>query len=294
MKNIIFAILSLLLCASLPARENRNRPVQVSGQYLYHGSPALTIDEAKLKAVEQAKIQLIADRFGTVVGVSNTSVTSVRNDRTSTNFLSIGGTDVRGEWLSTNGEPKIDAHFDQNQNMWFISVQISGIIREITAVRPFVNARILRNSLDPMAESDIFYGGDYLFINFRSPVGGSLLIYLYDTEGVSRLLPYKGSADGSFHVEGATDYTLFNVSQSPVNIAGMYTLTCGAETEINRIYMIFSQKEIVHPNDNLNMGSNMPASLSFEDFQKWMTKARRYDEDMVIVTKDIIIRNRID
>lgn len=108
-------------------------------------------------AHEQAKLFIIAQNFGTVIGVSNTSITKTRNGVSNSQFVTFAESDVKGEWLETIGKPQIDIKYDR----WLvITVKIKGVIREIVSAGIDISAKILRNGIDEKSESDTFYNGD--------------------------------------------------------------------------------------------------------------------------------------
>ena len=55
------------------------RIAKVSVTYTYYASETMSIEEAKRVALDRAKIQAIADEFGTVVSQNTTTVISNKN-----------------------------------------------------------------------------------------------------------------------------------------------------------------------------------------------------------------------
>ena len=73
----------------------------------------ISLEEAKRIALERAKIQAIADEFGTIVSQSNTTLVSNRNGESSSDFFSLGGSEVKGEWIETIGQPEYEISLRQ-------------------------------------------------------------------------------------------------------------------------------------------------------------------------------------
>ena len=81
----LFIIVCLcLLCV----RTFAQRTEKVRSEYIYHAPENLSLEEAKRIALERAKIQAIADEFGTIVSQSNTTLVSNRNGESSSDFFS--------------------------------------------------------------------------------------------------------------------------------------------------------------------------------------------------------------
>ena len=284
MSNRIFATLCLLMIFG--GNVFAQKTLKVSDTYVYRAPTNISVDQAKINAVEQAKLYIIAQNFGTVIGVSNTAVTKNRNGMTNSQFVSFAESDVKGEWLETIGEPQIELDYDQKVQGFMISVTIKGVIREIVSAGTDISAKILRNSIDEKSESDTFSNGDDFFVYFLSPVDGYLTIYMYDMNNMVRLWPRAGSDDGAQKIEAANPYVFFQGARTVDGIRSIYHLTAETATDINRIYIVFSPRPFSHPNDKM-MGE-YPV-MSFDDFHSWLSKARKSDYSMIVIPKDIVI-----
>ena len=73
----------------------------VEGEYTYYAPENVTMEQAKRTALDRAMIQAIADEFGTIVTQQNATRVENQNGRSDIDFLSIGGSEVKGEWLET-------------------------------------------------------------------------------------------------------------------------------------------------------------------------------------------------
>lgn len=165
----------------------------VETSYTYHAPENVTLEEAKRTALDRAKISAISDAFGTMVTQSNTTVVSNKNGHTDTHFYSLGGSEVKGEWIETTKDPVYNITYESG--MLVVSVEVVGKIREIVSASIDITAKVLRNGTEEKFESSDFRSGDDMFLYFRSPVDGYLVVYLLDetTQEVFCLLPYKAS-----------------------------------------------------------------------------------------------------
>ncbi|MBQ5689136.1 MAG: DUF4384 domain-containing protein, partial [Bacteroidales bacterium] len=109
----------ILICVALiiPMMSSAQKMLTASGEYTYHAPQNITVEQAKAIAIERAKINIIADHFGTVVGVNNTTTVSNVNGESSVSFLSLGDSEVKGEWIETIGEPKVTVTYEQNMQV---------------------------------------------------------------------------------------------------------------------------------------------------------------------------------
>ena len=287
---ITFALIFLSLMSSA------QRVVTTSGIFTHYADMSVSPAQAEITAIERAKIDLIEKAFGTVIGVSNYSRVINEGDKSSIQFLSLGESEVKGEWIETIGQPKIDHEFVNNLQV--ITVSIRGKIREIKSAKIEVEAKVLRNGIADKYESDSFKDGDDFFISFKSPVDGYLAIYLYDLSGVNRLLPMKYSGHSAYFVSADTKYVFFAngisrydeiASGNQSAIHSDYGLTCDAESELNRIYIIFSPNKFTTPNDIISDVATAPASTDFEGFQKWLSRCRKRDDEMILRIRDVVI-----
>ena len=115
---------------------------RVHGEYAYHVPDNISLEEGKRTALERAKIQALADAFGTLVSQSNSTIVKNEEGKSSVDFLSIGGSDVKGEWIETLGEPKFDIFYENNALI--IKATIDGKAREILVSQPI---RLVMTSL---------------------------------------------------------------------------------------------------------------------------------------------------
>ncbi len=116
MRRIFLAYLLLGFVAVAFAQKTQ----KVTATYTYYAPDNVTLDEAKRTALDRAKISSIADAFGTIVTQSNSTITVNENGKSDSRFFSLGGSDVKGEWLETTKEPIYKISYEGN--MLLVSV----------------------------------------------------------------------------------------------------------------------------------------------------------------------------
>lgn len=276
--------MQLLLMTVFPLSAQKTVIGQIT--YTYVMSDVETVRDAKVEALRQAQIQLIADHFGTTVNSSTTITMSSENS--SVRDFTIGETEVKGEWLRTIGAPVfqkacVDDHF-------IIRVTVKGEMREIVSNAVNCKVKVLRNGTDDRFESTTFKHRDYMYLSFQTPEDGCLAVYLTDGETVQCLFPYTGLPASAMNVKADRKYVLFSKEESgdldPNQVKRMQ-LGCSGQMEHNRIYVIFSPNRFSRAVDQGNGDS--PRSLSYNDFLCWLASVRKTDARMSVTPIDITI-----
>lgn len=291
-------IFALVLCLiGLVANVNAQSVKSVSAEYVYVQPENETLAQAKAKAIQKAKVQALADEFGTLIEQSN--FTNTREGNFS--FVSMGMSEVRGEWLGDTKEPEF-TYAMNDIGLRVITVKVWGKAREIVSAGIDVDAKLLKNGIEARYEDDEFKEGDEYYISFRSPVDGYLTIYMMDEgDNAMRLLPYSNSHEMSYRIVADKDYLFFSRKNlndgDDANTVDEYILYAAKPVEYNRVYIIFSPNEFVHPKDSQSGSINangvklkLPRVLSFNDMQEWLLKNRSRDKQMQVVRKEIVIR----
>ncbi len=286
LRNLFIILLLMPLLSTFAQKMER-----VHGEYIYHIPDNVSLEEGKRTALERAKIQALADAFGTLVSQSNSTIVKNENGKSSVDFLSIGGSDVKGEWIETLGEPKFDIFYENNALI--IKATIDGKAREIKNAGIDFEARLLRNGTDLKFESEEFRNGDDLYLYFKSPINGYLAVYLLDesTQQVFCLLPYRSSGEPAYTIVHDKPYVFFSCQKADgnPNEVDEYTMTCEHSMEQNTIYIVFSPNMFAKANTE-NEDAGLPRQLPLKDFQKWLGKCKAKDIKMKEKTKIITIK----
>lgn len=264
---------------------------KVYGEYSYYAPENISIEDAKRTALSRAQIQALANEFGTMVSQHNTTTMQNNNGQSSTDFTSLSSSDVKGEWIETTSGPEYEIAYQQG--MLVVKCRISGKARELTSKTTEFIARVLRNGKDDRFESDSFRSGDDLFLSFQSSSDTYVAVYLIDNSNTAYcLLPYVSSKEGKVFMEANKKYILFSADNAaslcnPSEV-DEYTMTCEKSMETNYIYVICSPNAFVKAIDNVG-DDGLPRELTFNDFEKWLTKNRNRDKDMQVDIKTITI-----
>ena len=288
LRGLLISVLLVMAAVSYAQKVQK-----VTATYTYCAPENVTLEQAKTTALDRAKIQAIADEFGTIVSQSNSTHIENRNGKSAVDFLSIGGSDVRGEWIETIGEPQYEIAYEQG--MLVVKVSVKGRIREIVSAGIDISARILRNGTEDRFESEEFRSGDDLYLSFISPVDGYLAVYLVDAEQRAYcLLPYRSQGDGIYKVAANRRYLFFNIKEAEAHerqYVDEYTMTCERSLEQNQIYVVFSPQPFAKAADNAT-AELLPRELGFKDFQNWLARCRTKDKQMLSVSKVIMIKSK--
>ena len=263
---------------------------RVTATYTYYAPEEVSIAEARRVALQRAQLQAIADAFGTIVTQTNATTVKNENGKSDVSLLSLGASEVKGEWLRTDGEPEYEIAYEDG--MLAVTVRVKGVIREIVNAAVDFQARVLCNGTEDRFEQERFRNGDDLYLSFQSPVDGYLTVYLLDAEGTAYcLLPYRGDTGGRVAVKGNRRYVFFSVDDVPAGEQGMvdeYVMTCGNGKELNQIYVIFSPQLFTKAVDYAGEGVQ-PRELPYEEFQQWLFNCRKQDREMRVEVKHIVI-----
>ena len=272
-KYILLYIFLLLFIPSF-AQELKT----VSAEYIYYAPETMPIIEAKKNALERAKIKAIEEEFGSIVSQTNTTALSNINGESDTRFFSLGGSDVKGEWIETIGEPQYGDIFYKD-NMLVVPCRVKGKVREMQYSAIDFVAKPLRNGIEQRFESYQFKEGDDLFLYFKSPVDGFLSVFLVDetSEIVYCALPYRNSDGNPKQIKADKEYILFsakNCDNEEKSIVDEYVMTASNDLEYNDFYILFSTEPFSKAVLQSQEDTSLPKTLNWHDFQKWLAKAR--------------------
>lgn len=266
--------------------------VTVHGEDTYYAPSNISLDEAKHTVLERAKLKALEAEFGTLVSQSTSTVSQSNNGQTDFRMLTMGGSQVKGEWVETVGEPEYDIKFEQG--MFVVSVKVTGKARELKKNNIDLQVKVLKNSTDLREESDQFTDGDTFYMYFRSPISGYLTIYMEDeaNQMVSCLLPYLASNEGSVKVEANQDYIFFAPKDSYDRITDQYILYSSHSVDYETIFVVFSPNQFYKANAQMSQTPDVPLQLSHDEFMSWLMRNDTNDKDMNVVRKNILIKRK--
>lgn len=291
MKKYFFIII-LAICGIISVSADNIRTVE--GVSIYYAPEGESLVEAKVKALQKAIENALAQEFGTNVMAIKTSSKEIKDCNIKSEFTSLSSSEVKGEWLETIGEPEFAISYINDRTK--IKVTVKGRAREINNEKIDITTRVLRNGIIDSAEDTHFNSGDFLYISFLAPVDGFVTIYFLDKDKtVYRLLPYTYRNEASVKVKAGHRYVFFSPENNTLDgIASHevmeYNMTCDDDIENNMLYIIFSPNKYSKAIDK-NEGYNVPYSLSFNEFQHWLTDRRKNDKMMNVIIKNIFINS---
>lgn len=276
----------ILVCPS-PMSAQKTRIVE--GEYTYIAPETISIEEARRIALERAKLQALADEFGTIVSQTNSTRVINSKEKTDIDFISVSGSEVKGEWISTIGKPEFD--IKNEDYMQIVYCKVRGKAREIKSSKVNFKALLLRNGDEDRYADDRFRNNDRIRLVFQSPVDGYIAVYAMDeTDRVACCLPYSDSKSGNVLVEHDKRYVFFSDDNHD------FRALTDKMLEHNTIYVIFSPHSFVKSTEEFGIeeradGNLLLPSISKKRFYRWLEKIRTHDIDMVVYPFNITISN---
>lgn len=284
MKQTILTMVTLLFSLTLCAQ----RVQKVCGEYTYYAEANQSLNDAKHAALLSARLQALANEFGTIISQSNSQKESSVNGKEDSYFFSLSEREVKGEWIEDIGEPTYDVSFVQE--MLVVKCKICGRARQLSNDAVDFTATVLRNGTESKHADVCFRNGDDMFLLFRSPADGYIAVYLVDeTPTAYCLLPYIKNSNGQQPVGHDKEYIFFSPGKAGKGEkVDEFTLTCSNDMERNQIYVIFSPQPFTKALDS-QKDEGLPRQLSYEDFSKWLGTCRKRDTRMGVKVMHIEI-----
>lgn len=258
-------------------RERNNKIVEASITYKFQVPESMSMNEARLKAEEEAKCEILAREFG--VALHSTTEQTLNDDNS--HFYTHNQQEYKGEWIETLYGPDFKVKIEDNHQV--LEVTIKGAVREIVSSKVLYDYKVLRNGVDEKYVDTEFKNGDDLYVSFQSPEDGYLAIYLSDKSIVQRLLPYKMQKESVYRISKNKRYVFFSPEYAEETLNNLVTPLCiytDFQTEYNYIYIVFSPNKFSIANDfQLEIDEHLQG-LKYENFQKWLARMRAQDYDM--------------
>lgn len=266
----------------------------ISATYTFYAPKNMSVEEAERVALERAKIKALADVFGTLITQSNSTLMSSDNGDSDVHFFSLSGSNVKGEWIETIGEPQFSTSFESRCVV--VVCTVKGRAKEIIGNSVDYEAIPLRNAPNLNYNTTQFYDGDDLYLYFKAPIAGYLNVFLLNKEEDNAfcLLPYKKSKDGSFVVEADAEYYLFSKDKDTENksVIDEYTLSSSSAKEFNELVIIFSPKEFNKAKLKIQKEVTVPKSTSISKFNEWLSKLKSKNNNITTSIINLTISKR--
>lgn len=265
-------LLVLLILISLVANSSYSQKLHtVSAEYTYYAPETMSVAEAKRIALERAKIEAISNEFGSMVSQSNSTMTVNRNGKSEMTYVSYGGSDIKGEWIETIGEPQIDVSYQDR--LIVVTCTVKGRAREIVSPTIDFVAKTLRNGTSLKYESTEFRDGDGLYLYFQSPVAGYLMVYLLQEDTAYRLLPYRRGNGMAYGIDADHPYLFFSQKDDINSLVDEYQLFAENHTDFASLCVIFSANSFASICSK-DFKSDEPAMASVKEFNSWLARLR--------------------
>ena len=261
---------------------------EVSGTYTYYGDPNQSVKEVRAAAIEHARVQALAEKFGTLLTQNTIQQESIKNGQEHSDLMQLNASEVKGEWLEDLREPEI-LREELVDGMLVIEARVKGRARAISSEAVDFEVLTLRNGTEKRFADTSFRAGDDLFLYFKSPVDGYVAVYLVDEQQQAFcLLPYSGDSDGQQPVEHGREYVFFSprhLYDVPQQLIDEMSMTCADERfEHNQLYVLCSPNSFTKAVDRqgrqLADGLQLPRELAFKDFVRWMSRLCAHDKKM--------------
>lgn len=287
MKQIVFSLIFFLFILSTYSQRIAN----VSATYTYYAPETMSLEEAKRTALDRAKIQAIADEFGS--DISQNTTTSIINstNKSDVRFFMFGTSDIKGEWIETIGQPSFSVKYESS--ILSVTCKVEGKIREITQPELEIDAKLLKNGLTNNFESSDFIDGDSFYLQFTSSADGFITIYLLQNDVVYKLLPYKRSCENEFSVVADRNYTFFSKTSDINNSQSVdeYELYANNQIDVADILILYTPKTIGADPSKV-YAYDEPLSMDIETFNKWLVRKRNKDKYSKVKILPLIIKKK--
>ncbi|MCH5307690.1 MAG: DUF4384 domain-containing protein [Prevotella sp.] len=272
----------------------------ISGEYTYYADPNMSIKEATVAAIENARLQAIAHEFGTLLTQDTQQQDKVMNGNETNYFMQLNSMEVKGEWVRDISEPETTREILEDGTL-VIKAKVEIEARALSNEATDFEMKVLRNGTDIRFMDTNFKSGDDLYLYLKTTVDGYVAVYLVDEVPTAYcLLPYSGDDDGQHPIKRNQENIFFSPDFASVDdkdLVDELKITCSDEVmELNQLYVIFSPspftKAIDHDSGGHVSGQlSLPRQLSYKDFSGWLNKQRARDPKMGMKIVKLKIQN---
>lgn len=260
----------------------------IKGEATWYDDGTMSRIDCMRHALESARINALAKNFGTIVSQNIIQSDVIRNDRETNDFLSLSATEVKGEWISDDGEPEYEFSRDSEQNL-IVTCRVKGKARAISNEEIAFKALVLRNGNQECHADTHFKDGDEMKLLFNAASDGYLNVYLQDANGVVFcLLPYPRDSKSEVRVKKDHEYLFFSRGNNDFGPAEEVILTAPENVEYNRFFVLFSPRPFSRP--VMQCGEEGIPKMNSDEFSKWLVKTRRNDSKLGVKAINIIIQ----
>lgn len=287
MKRILFLLMLGVLCLSSIAKSVDK---VVHGEYVYYlsGDENMTIKQITDYVLTQAKLDAMAKTFGIQIDGEVIMVTEDNGGEFKSKYSEYTNEMMRGLWMRDTRKPELTMGLGSNDGKIFFKYEVWGIAREVKTSDIDLKWDIYVGTPNANFRGTTFNSGQRLFVQFKSPVDGYVLVYLLDNSAKEAFccLPYRQDRDGVFDVKGKREYIFFDHDGTPELYPYNLKMQAQGGVEENTVYLLFSPNRLTKMSLEEG-GTGRPDFTTEENFNKWLTKVRTQD-DQLVVKKQII------
>jgi hypothetical protein len=264
----------------------------VCGEVNYVVPETQTVAEAKHTAVLQARIQALAEEFGTVITQNSTLTTHTREGVASSSFNSISENDVRGIWVEDTKEPVINVL--SNNDLMVIHAKVCGKAKPIESSQVELEVQTLNygfcnGEVHPFRsgyETTQYNDSDFFGVRLRSPVDGYVALLIRDdnTDNVSIVMPYMGGDGYAREVKSNQEYFFLTDADPEFPYPASTILTTERKVEHNTLIVVFSQHRF---SGSVSGQGDWFYEMDVPKYQKWIQSMRKHD--LTMQTQEIIL-----
>lgn len=276
------ALLAGLCILAFATAAAGNPEVTVTGEYTYYDNGSHTRNECVELAIQGARANALAKKFGTLVAQDVAQSQVVNQEGEQNRFFANSETSVRGEWVSDVGEPEVKMEFDSDYNI-VVHCKVKGKAREISNAAMKLNASVIDR--DGMVKKD-FRHRDPVLLKVESPnTDAYLTVCLIDEEGeVTRLFPYSSTRPDNKQrslVKKKFDYVLFDRrrGQGEHGAVDEFRFNAPKGPELNKIYIIASPNFYADGPWTVAPGTHV-STMDQKAFNNWVLEMSRRDPEM--------------
>lgn len=284
MRKVLLLLLSVMVSAA--AWCQREQKVQVTETMQVQGH--MSMDRARAELMEKAMLRGVEQAFGTRVAVERRGTSETRNGGASKETYASGSSEsLAGEWLRTD---KADFTTDGE----WLTLHLSGVVREFPEGRNTPKVRCMRNSKESKRHETSFTDSEKMWLYFRSILPGYVAIYLLDENGKANIIVPYSEDSNLYRVEANKDY-VFVDDQDKNNISyNSIILNAPGRLVVNHVYVMFSPHAFGSISTNPGRrddktGNDLPRNCSDKEFLNWLSQRRVADRDMSVVDFPIFI-----
>ncbi len=291
MRIIAILLLLPLLCFPAEGRGEKRAssdPVKVSGEGIYYLEGKDNLDYARSMAIQTARANAIASKFGTAISSSVHSSADIGSGGEERNsFSSVMRSLQTGVWVKDLQAPEVVSFMDADGSFGF-KASVKGLARQLKSSPVETRGRVLVEGARglPPHEADRLREGEEFFFGFQAASDGWVAIYLADETGkVCRAAPASGAGYGLVPVTAGVDVTLRDE-----RIRNEAYIADPAEQEAhNQVIYVFSPAPFTQPlASDTYTGRGLP-TLSYDRFHEWLQDTALSDERLTVTWQTIRI-----